>query len=285
MDTTPGFSILSDSDIQIVKSVWESIRVSARRMIEENPVLKPLGQYAVLESADFATGLSRVLARQHLDIYVLSRDLAELFRSVYEQAPGLVAVAAADLVSVTSRDPAATDPLYPFLHFKGYHALQLHRIAHWFWQNGQKDTAVFLQNRSSILYAVDIHPAAKIGKGIMFDHAHSIVIGETAVVGDNVSMLHEVTLGGTGKERGDRHPKVRNGVMIGAGAKILGNIEIGEGASIAAGSVVLNSVPAHTTVAGVPAKVVGKPKFATPAVEMDQTLPEASLAAKLLGRA
>ncbi len=260
------------------------MRASAEKMVADNPLLKKLGKSVILDSPDLATGLSRTLSRQHLDVFVLGRELAELFLDVYRQAPNLVAIAAADLVSVTKRDPAATDPLYPFLYFKGFQALQVHRAAHWFWQNGQKDTAVFLQNRSSVLYAVDIHPAAKIGKGIMLDHAHSIVIGETAVVEDNVSMLHEVTLGGTGKERGDRHPKIRKGVMIGAGAKILGNVEIGEGASIAAGSVVLHPVPPHTTVAGVPAKIVGKPKTDTPAADMDQSIPESGLAAKILGR-
>ena len=273
MDKALKIPELSNSESRLVKKVWENLRASAKRMVAKNALLKKLGTKVVLNSPDMATGLSRVLSRQHFDVYIPSKALVKLIYDVYAKAPQLVASAAADLIAVTERDPAATDILYPFMHFKGFHALQTHRIAHWLWENGQKDTAVFLQNRSSVLYGVDIHPAAKIGKGIMLDHAHNIVIGETAVVEDNVSMLHGTTLGGSGKERGDRHPKIREGVMIGAGAKILGNIEVGKGASIAAGSVVLENVPPHTTVAGVPAKVVGKAKSAVPAAEMDQSIP------------
>ncbi|MDD4617099.1 MAG: serine O-acetyltransferase [Alphaproteobacteria bacterium] len=283
MDAALNTSKLSETERELIESVWADLRASAAKMAEENPLLKKLGKSIILDSPDFATALSRTLSRQHLDVFVLGRELSELFLDTYRQAPNLVSIAATDIIAVSKRDPACTDPLYPFLFFKGFQALQLYRVAHWFWERGQKHTAVFLQNRSSVLYAVDIHPAARIGKGIMLDHAHSIVIGETAVVEDNVSLLHEVTLGGTGKERGDRHPKVRKGVMIGAGAKILGNVEIGEGASVAAGSVVLNPVPPHTTVAGVPAKIVGKPKTAEPATEMDQSIPEGGLAAKILG--
>jgi serine O-acetyltransferase len=283
MDAVSKSSKLSDSDNDLVITTWEKLRVSALRMVAENPLLKELGNTIVLNSPNLATGLSRVLSRQHVDVLVPAKDFPEIFLSVYEKAPEIVAAAAADLIAVIERDPASTEILYPFMFYKGFHALQTHRLAHWFWQNGQKDTAVFLQNRSSVLYTVDIHPAAIIGKGIMLDHAHSIVIGETAVVEDRVSMLHEVTLGGTGKERGDRHPKIRQGVMIGAGAKVLGNVEIGACASIAAGSVVLNNVPPHTTVAGVPAKIVGKPKTDIPAAEMDQTIPCGGLA-KILGR-
>ena len=161
---------------------------------------------------------------------------------------------------------------FPFLFFKGFHALQAYRLAHWLWNEKRRHLALYLQTRVSDLFAVDIHPAARIGSGIMMDHATGIVIGETAVVEDNVSMLHAVTLGGTGKEAGDRHPKIRTGVLIGAGAKILGNIEIGKGARVAAGSVVLQNVPPCKTVAGVPAKVIGDSGCAEPAREMDQML-------------
>lgn len=274
MDTTSSLSDISGMDSGIIGKIWTDVCASATRMIAENPILSALGKKIILESPDMATGLSRVLCRQHMNTFITDKELSDLFLSVYQQAPELVAFAAYDLIAITERDPAATKALYPFLHFKGFHALQTHRIAHWFWEKGQKDTALFLQNRSSVIYAVDIHPAARMGKGIMLDHAHSIVIGETAVVEDNVSMLHEVTLGGTGKVRGDRHPKIRQGVMIGAGAKILGNVEVGQGASVAAGSVVLSDVPPHTTVAGVPAKIVGKPKYEAPAIEMDQSIPE-----------
>jgi serine O-acetyltransferase len=175
-----------------------------------------------------------------------------------------------DLLAIRERDPAAASLLVPFLFFKGFQALQAWRVAHHLWNTQRKTMAFYLQSLIARAYSVDIHPAARIGKGIMFDHAHGIVIGETAVIEDKVSMLHNVTLGGTGKESGDRHPKIRSGVMVGAGATILGNIDIGEGARIAAGSVVLEDVPPHMTVAGVPAKIVGKAGCARPAEEMDQ---------------
>ncbi|HHL21623.1 MAG TPA: serine O-acetyltransferase, partial [Aliiroseovarius sp.] len=170
------------------------------------------------------------------------------------------------------RDPACHRLLQPILYFKGFQAMQAYRVAHWLWKEGRKDLAYFLQMRSSEIYGIDIHPGARIGKGIMIDHAHSIVIGETAVVGDNVSMLHAVTLGGTGKEDEDRHPKIGDEVLIGAGAKVLGNITVGCCSRIAAGSVVLEDVPPATTVAGVPAKVVGAAGCDHPSMSMDQTL-------------
>lgn len=175
----------------------------------------------------------------------------------------------ADLHAVSERDSACCSQVTPLLYFKGFHALQAYRVAHWLWQQGRKSLALFLQNRISAVFAVDIHPAARIGKGIMFDHATGIVIGETAVVGDMVSIMQSVTLGGTGKEAGDRHPKVSNGVLIGAGAKILGNITVGECAKVGAGSVVLKDVPARAVVAGVPAKIIGDNLCGQPAQEMD----------------
>jgi serine O-acetyltransferase len=178
------------------------------------------------------------------------------------------------LVAVYDRDPACHRFLQPILYFKGYQAVQAYRVGHWLWQAGRIDLAYFVQMRVSEVFGVDIHPAAKIGRGIMIDHAHSIVIGETAVVGDNVSMLHSVTLGGTGKEDGVRHPKIGNGVLIGAGAKVLGNIEIGYCSRIAAGSVVLQDVPPCSTVAGVPARVVGEAGCAQPSVTMDHLIRE-----------
>ena len=178
----------------------------------------------------------------------------------------------ADLQAVEERDSACHELYVPFLYFKGFHALQAYRVAHWLWKQGRRAMARFLQMRSSEVFGVDIHPAARIGKGIMIDHAHSIVIGETAVVGDNVSMLHSVTLGGTGKEEEDRHPKIGDGVLIGAGAKVLGNITVGNCSRIAAGSVVLHDIAPCKTVAGVPAKVVGEAGCAQPSVSMDQLL-------------
>lgn len=273
MDTLSTATPLSPADTALLETVWKNLRQSTLRMIANDPLLAPLGEIIVLESMGMASGLSKVLTRHLLDSLIEEEKLTELFLDIYLKTPEIVAAGAADLMAVVDRDPATTDILYPFLHYKGFHALQTHRIAHWLWTHDRKDAALFLQSRSSVLFSVDIHPAAHLGRGIMLDHAHSIVIGETAVVEDDVSMLHEVTLGGTGKERGDRHPKIRRGVMIGAGAKILGNVDIGAGASIAAGSVVLENVPPHTTVAGVPAKVVGKPKSETPATEMDQSIP------------
>jgi serine O-acetyltransferase len=177
-------------------------------------------------------------------------------------------------LAARTRDPAARGYAQPFLYYKGFHALQAYRVAHWLWGHKRHGLAAHLQNRISEAFGVDVHPAARIGSGILIDHGTSVVIGETAVVEDNVSLLHEVTLGGTGKESGDRHPKVRRGALIGAGAKILGNVEIGMGAKVAACSVVLKDVPPHTTVAGIPARVVGRCTVAEPALEMDATFPE-----------
>jgi serine O-acetyltransferase len=210
--------------------------------------------------------LSIKLAFPHLSASALQDVISQALQS----APEIIDAVCRDLAAVLERDPAATGLAQPFLHYKGFHALQSHRIAHWLWKERRSTFAFLLQNRVSEVFAVDIHPAARIGKGILIDHGTGVVIGETAVVGDNVSMLHEVTLGGTGKESGDRHPKVGNCVMIGAGAKILGNVRIGEGSKVAAGSVVLHEVPPHATVAGVPARVVGHPAVAEPSRYMDQ---------------
>ena len=198
--------------------------------------------------------------------------LRELADEVYESDPSLVAAARADLVAVRERDPACHRFLRPLMFFKGFQAIQAYRIGHWLWGQGRKDMSYFIQMRVSETFGVDIHPAAKIGQGIMIDHAHSIVIGETAVVGDNVSMLHSVTLGGTGKEDDDRHPKISDGVLIGAGAKVLGNIKVGHCSRIAAGSVVLEDVPPMKTVAGVPAKIVGEAGCAQPSISMHQLI-------------
>jgi serine O-acetyltransferase len=182
----------------------------------------------------------------------------------------------ADIAAVVDRDPACDRFIEPFLYFKGFHAIQAHRVAHWLWTNDHRDFALYLQSRSSDVFQTDIHPAAPFGRGIFLDHATGLVVGATAVVEDDVSILQNVTLGGTGKEAGDRHPKIRRGAMIGAGAKVLGNIEIGACARVAAGSVVLRPVAANTTVAGVPARVVGTADCAEPARTMDQILHDLS---------
>ncbi|MEM8538290.1 MAG: serine O-acetyltransferase, partial [Pseudomonadota bacterium] len=188
----------------------------------------------------------------------------------YQVAPELVSAARADVVAIYDRDPACHRFMQPLLFFKGFQAVQAYRLGHWLYEQGRRDMAYFIQMRASEVFGVDIHPAARIGQGIMIDHAHSVVVGETAVVGDNVSMLHSVTLGGTGKEDDDRHPKIGDGVLIGAGAKVLGNIKVGHCSRIAAGSVVLEEVPPMKTVAGVPAKIVGEAGCAQPSNTMDQ---------------
>ena len=198
--------------------------------------------------------------------------IRELISDAMHADPGIPNAVRADLRAVRDRDPAAHHDSRPFLYFKGFHALQTYRVAHWLWRGRREALALFLQSRISEVFAVDIHPAARIGQGIMIDHATGVVVGETAVIEDNVSLLHGVTLGGTGKESGDRHPKVRRGVLIGAGAEILGNVEIGEGAKIGAGSVVLSDIPPHTTAAGVPAVVMGATDSDMPSLSMNHRL-------------
>lgn len=255
-----------------IDALWESIRSQTRKQAECEPVLASFLYSTILNHATLEAALSFHLANK-LDSPALP---AMLIREVIEQAiggdPGISIAVRADLQAVNERDSACCSLVTPLLFFKGFHALQSYRIAHWLWQQGRNSLALFLQNRISSVFAVDIHPAAKIGKGIMFDHATGIVIGETAVIEDNVSIMQSVTLGGTGKEAGDRHPKVRRGVLISAGAKILGNIEIGECAKVGAGSVVLKDVAPRTTVAGVPARVIGDSLCAQPSRDMDHHL-------------
>jgi serine O-acetyltransferase len=237
--------------------VWAQLRVEAMQAAAEEPLLASYLHASILHHDRIEDALSYHLAQKlgHGDLPAL--QLREVVREVYAADPSIGTMAARDMRVVRERDPACTTYLQPFLYFKGYGGLQAYRIAHWLWGQERHVLAYHLQSRVSELFAVDIHPAAKIGGGVFIDHAHGIVIGETAVVEDDVSMLHSVTLGGTGKAGGDRHPKIRRGVLIGAGAKVLGNIEVGEDARIAAGSVVLESVPPRCTVAGVPAKAVG----------------------------
>lgn len=253
-------------------TLWDSIRIQTRQQAEREPVLASFLYSTILNHASLEASLSFHLANK-LDSPALP---AMLVREVIEQAMAddatISAAMRADLEAINERDSACCSLVTPLLFFKGFHALQSYRIAHWLWQHGRNSLALFLQNRISSVFAVDIHPAAKIGKGIMFDHATGIVIGETAVVEDDVSIMQSVTLGGTGKEAGDRHPKVRKGVLISAGAKILGNIEIGECAKVGAGSVVLKNVAPRTTVAGVPARVVGDSLCAKPSHNMDHHL-------------
>ncbi|MFC4701104.1 serine O-acetyltransferase [Glaciecola siphonariae] len=254
------------------EAFWLSIKQEAREVASREPMLASYLHACVQNHHNFETSLSFILSNKVSDDVMPAISVSEMFDEAYLLNPAMVDAAVADAQAIVQRDPAVSSFLPVLIHFKGFQALQVHRLAHYMWQKGRKELALFMQSRNSEVFSVDIHPAAKIGKGVMFDHATGIVIGETAVVEDNVSILQEVTLGGTGSEQGDRHPKVREGVMIGSGAKILGNIEIGRGSKVGAGSVVLNSVPACMTVVGVPAKVVGKPNCDMPCDSMQQNV-------------
>ncbi len=255
-----------------VDPVWSHICEEARAAVRDEPLLGGLIHSSLLHHASLERALAYRFSLKLASGEMSEQILREIADEAYAENPEIGQAARADIVAVYDRDPACHRFLQPLLFFKGYQAVQCFRIANWLWKKGRRDLAYFVQMRVSEVFGVDIHPNASIGKGIMIDHAHSIVIGETAVVGDNVSMLHSVTLGGTGKEDGDRHPKIGNGVLIGAGAKILGNIRIGDCSRIAAGSVVLHAVPNNTTVAGVPAKVIGEAGCAQPALTMDQLI-------------
>lgn len=250
-------------------SIWEQIRKEATQHASEEPILASFLHATILNHKKLERALSFHLASQLDSPTASSLLLCEVMREAFAEDASLRAAIRADLLAVQERDSACNELSIPFLYFKGFHALQTHRVAHWLWNHGRKPLALFFQNRVSTKFGVDIHPAAKLGEGILLDHATGLVIGETTVVGNNVSILQSVTLGGTGKDEGDRHPKIGDGVLISAGAKILGNIKVGDGAKVGAGSVVLEDVPEHTTVAGVPAKIVGRPASAQPALEMD----------------
>ena len=259
-------------DVQLVDDdpIWRDIRQSAVRLISDEPVLGSLVQACVLAQPAFEDALSFVLARNLGTADVPAMLLREVFGETLASDRAIGASARVDLLAVWERDPACQSPLEALLFFKGYHAIQVHRCAHALLRRGRRALALHLQNRVSVVFGIDIHPAARLGRGIMMDHGTGVVIGETAVVEDDVSILQGVTLGGTGKEAGDRHPKIREGAMIGAGAGVFGNIEVGTRAKIGAGSVVLHAVPAGCTAAGVPARVVGRCAQREPAREMDQ---------------
>lgn len=255
-------------------SVWNRLRLEAASAAAEEPMLASFLNAAILRHDGLTEALSHRVASKMSDSQLDSLQVHDVAKAALAAEPDLVEQAAADMLAVDERDPACRSLLQPFLYFKGFHSLLCYRIAHRLWRQGRESLAFHMQSRMSERFGVDIHPAAQLGRGIMIDHATSVVIGETAIVGDNVSILHEVTLGGTGSDEGDRHPKIGNGVLIGAGAKVLGDITVGAEARIAAGSVVLTAVPARCTVAGVPAKPVGG-KCAEPSRTMDQTLPSA----------
>jgi serine O-acetyltransferase len=249
--------------------MWEAVRKEARAEVGREPMLASFLHSTILNHTRLEDALSFILASKLGSPTIPAISIREVIDEALNRDAEVGKAVRCDMKGVVERDPACNQYSTPLLFFKGFQALQCYRIAHWLWNEERQALALYLQSRISEIFGVDIHPAARMGCGILIDHATGVVIGETAVVGDNVSMLHEVTLGGTGKETGDRHPKVRDWVLIGAGAKILGNIVIGEGAKIGAGSVVLDEVPEHTTVAGVPARVVGRTRFPHPAMEMD----------------
>ncbi|MDC9588590.1 serine O-acetyltransferase [Xenorhabdus sp. XENO-10] len=253
-----------------LNEVWKNIKNEARVLADCEPMLASFFHATLLKHENLGSALSYMLANKLATPIMPPIEVREVVESAYRSDPKMIESAARDIKAVRLRDPAVDKYSTPLLYLKGFHALQAYRIAHWLWKQDRKALAIYTQNQISVAFGVDIHPAAKIGCGIMLDHATGIVIGETAIVENDVSILQSVTLGGTGKTGGDRHPKVREGVMIGAGSKILGNIEIGRGAKIGAGSVVLRSVPPHTTVAGVPARIVGKPESDKPSLDMNQ---------------
>jgi serine O-acetyltransferase len=258
------------SKVQIVDPIWAQVRTEAEAAMKAEPALGSFIFATILSHQILEEAVCHRLAQRLNHTDVDAGLISQTFQGVLSAQPELGAIFRADLQAVYDRDPACTRYLDPLLYFKGFHALVTHRFAHALWKGHRRDFSLYLQSQSSRIFAVDIHPAARIGKGIMLDHATGVVVGETALVGDNCSILHAVTLGGSGKDTGDRHPKIGSNVLIGAGAKILGNIKVGDGSRVAAGSVVLADVPAHVTVAGVPAKIVGSAGCAEPARSMDQ---------------
>ncbi|GAB4269148.1 MAG: serine O-acetyltransferase [Pararhodobacter sp.] len=260
------------ANVAALDPVWSRICDEARQVVRDEPLLGGVMHNNLLHHPTLERALSFRFALKLSSAEISEQILREIAEEAYADEPFLGEAARADLVAVYERDPACHRFLQPIMYFKGYQAVQAYRVGHWLWLKGRRDMASFVQMRVSEMFGVDIHPAARIGKGLMIDHAHSIVIGETAVVGDNVSMLHSVTLGGTGKEDGDRHPKIGDGVLIGAGAKVLGNITVGANSRIAAGSVVLEAVPCCKTVAGVPARIVGEAGCPQPALSMNHQL-------------
>ena len=270
--------VAPENDAAFTDALWRQLRLEAEQAYARSPMLAPLFLDSILNQPSFEAAMfHRIAGRLKND--VISQPL---ILQAFHRASGATAEISlglkADISAVFDRDPACERLIEPFLYFKGFHALQAHRLTHWLWGNGERDFALYLQSRTSEVFQTDIHPAARIGRGIFLDHATGLVVGETAVIGDDVSLLQDITLGGTGKDCGDRHPKIGRGVMIGAGAKILGNIDIGEQARIAAGSVVLMPVPPGATVAGVPARIVRTASLNDPSRSADEILRELSYA-------
>jgi serine O-acetyltransferase len=264
--------VARSSEIRAVDPIWAAIREEAAEAVQRDPLLAAFLYSTILNHETLEAAVIHRIAERldHRDIG--AQLIGQNFAAMLKDCPEWSSIVRVDIQAYYDRDPACDRFVMPVLYFKGFHAIQTHRLAHWLWNLGRRDFALYLQSRSSAIFQTDIHPASRMGKGIFIDHATGLVVGETAVVEDDVSMLHGVTLGGTGKAGGDRHPKIRRGVLIGAGAKILGNIEIGHCTKVAAGSVVLMSVPNNKTVAGVPARIVGEAGCEEPSRAMDQLL-------------
>lgn len=262
----------AQANIAPLDPVWEALRHEAETVIKDDVIMTSFIFTTILNQPSLeAAVIHRIAERLHHPD--MPRDfIRQVFTEMHEHTPKWAEVLRVDIAAVVDRDPACSRLIEPILYFKGFHAIQTHRLAHWCWNNGRRDLALYLQSRSSSVFQTDINPQAKIGKGLFLDHATGLVVGATAEIGDDVSIMQGVTLGGTGKDGGDRHPKVRHGVLIGAGAKILGNIEIGQCSRVASGSMVLKPVEPMTTVAGVPAKVVGVAGCKDPSRTMNQIL-------------
>ena len=252
--------------------LWTKVRSDAELAIKSEPLLSILIQSAILNHSSLQESLIYQIAKKLCSTEVPYKIIYEVANEAFCVDPRLLQSVQADLLAVFDRDPSCNSVVQPILYFKGFVAIQAYRVSHWLWNNNRYDFAYLIQSRSSEVFGIDIHPAAKIGNGLMIDHAHSIVIGETATVGNDVSMLHSVTLGGTGSRGLQRHPTIEDGVLLGAGAKVLGNITVGHCSKVASGSVVLKSVPPKKTVAGVPAKIVGEAGCAQPSITMDQLI-------------
>lgn len=265
--------VLNAQQLETLRAdTWQCIRAEAKKEAEREPILASFLHTTILNHEDFASALAFHLSNLLSSATASALAVREVINEAFAKQASIVDEAFQDVAAIRDRDSASAECGTPFLYYKGFHALQSYRIAHWLWTNNRRELALFMQSRISTSFGVDIHPAAKIGYGLMLDHATGIVIGETSVIGNNVSIMQSVTLGGTGKDTGDRHPKIGDGVLIGAGSKILGNITIGEGAQVCAGSVVLKDVPAHSAVAGVPATAVGNPHEDMPSLHMNQQL-------------
>ncbi|MET3790454.1 serine O-acetyltransferase [Aquamicrobium terrae] len=271
-------TLLRQNVLQPVDPIWRSIRDEAMAAVNRDPLLAAFLYSTILNQASLEDAVIHRLAERLAHQDVGADLIRQTFDAMREDDANWSTVVRVDIQAYYDRDPACERFLEPVLYFKGFHAIQTHRLAHWLWNRGRKDFALYLQSRSSSVFQTDINPAARIGRGVFLDHATGLVVGQTAVIEDDVSILHNVTLGGTGKAGGDRHPKIRRGVLIGAGAKILGNIEVGHCSKVAAGSVVLSPVPHNKTVAGVPARIVGETSCDDqPSHEMDQLLPSQAM--------